>query len=82
MAHQRYKDLAQVEYGFRTIKTGLWETRPVYVRKEERTRAHVFVVMLSYIIVHELRTDVPGRKRHNYLKKQYKSRFLGEICSH
>jgi len=55
MAHQRYKDLAQVEYGFRTIKTGLLETRPVYVRKEERTRAHVFVVMLSYIIVHELR---------------------------
>lgn len=55
MAHQRYKDLAQVEYGFRTIKTGLLETRPVYVRKEERTRGHVFVVMLSYIIVHELR---------------------------
>jgi len=55
MAHQRYKDLAQVEYGFRTIKTGLLETRPVYVRKEERTRGHVFVVMLSYIIVHELK---------------------------
>jgi transposase len=55
MAHQKYKDLAQVEYGFRTIKTGLLETRPVYVRKEERTRGHVFVVMLSYIIVHELK---------------------------
>ncbi|MCK5187796.1 MAG: IS1634 family transposase, partial [Deltaproteobacteria bacterium] len=47
--------MAQVEYGFRTIKTGLLETRSVYVRKEERTRGHVFVVMLSYIIVHELR---------------------------
>ena len=55
MAHQRYKDLAQVEDGFRTIKTGLLETRPVYVRKEEMTRGHVFVVMLSYMIVHELR---------------------------
>ncbi len=54
MAHQRYKDLAQVEYGFRTIKTGLLETRPVYVQREKRTRGHVFVVMLSYIIVHEL----------------------------
>lgn len=54
IAHQRYKDLAKVEYGFRTIKTGLLETRPVYVRKEKRTRGHVFVVMLSYIIVHEL----------------------------
>ena len=52
--HQRYKDLALVEHGFRTIKTGLLETRPIYVRKEKRTRGHVFVVMLSYIIVHEL----------------------------
>ena len=54
IVHQRYKDLAQVEYGFRTIKTGLLETRPVYVQKEKRTRGHVFVVMLSYIIVHEI----------------------------
>lgn len=52
--HQRYKDLALVEHGFRTIKTGLLETRPIYVRKENRTRGHVFVVMLSYVIVHEL----------------------------
>lgn len=52
--HQRYKDLALVEQGFRTIKTGLLETRPIYVRKEKRTRGHVLVVMLAYIIVHEL----------------------------
>ncbi len=54
IVHQRYKDLALVEQGFRTIKTGLLETRPIYVRKEKRTRAHVFLVMLAYIIVHEL----------------------------
>lgn len=52
--HQRYKDLALVERGFRIIKTGLLETRPIFVRKEKRTRGHVFVVMLAYIIVHEL----------------------------
>lgn len=52
--HQRYKDLALVEQGFRTIKTGLLETRPIFVRKEKRTRGHVFVVMLAYIIVQEL----------------------------
>ena len=52
--HDRYKDLALVERGFRTMKTGLLETRPVYVRKESRTRGHVFVVMLSYIIIQEL----------------------------
>ena len=36
------------------MKTGLLETRPVFVRKEKRTRGHVFVVMLAYILIHEL----------------------------
>ena len=52
--HQRYKDLAFVEQGFRTIKTGLLETRPIFVRKEQRTKGHVLVVMLAYILVQEL----------------------------
>jgi transposase len=52
--HERYKDLALVEQGFRTIKTGILETRPIFVRKENRTRGHVFVVSLAYRIVHEL----------------------------
>jgi transposase len=52
--HQRYKDLALVEQGFRTIKTGFLETRPVFVRKEQRTKGHVLVVMLAYILVQEL----------------------------
>ena len=53
--HQRYKDLAMVEQGFRTMKTGLLETRPIYVQKEKRTRGHVFVVMLAYSIIRELK---------------------------
>ena len=53
--HQRYKDLANVETGFRTMKTGLLETRPIYVQKEKRTKGHVFVVMLAYCIVRELK---------------------------
>lgn len=48
--HQRYKDLAEVEKAFRTIKTGLLEIRPVFLRKEKRTRGHVFICMLSYMI--------------------------------
>ena len=55
IVHQRYKDLAMVEQGFRTMKTGLLETRPIYVRKEKRTRGHVFVVMLAYCIFRELK---------------------------
>jgi len=53
--HARYKDLAMVEEAFRTCKTGHLELRPIYVRKPVRTRAHVFVVMLSYLLVRELR---------------------------
>ncbi len=53
--HARYKDLKEVEWAFRTMKTTLIEMRGIYVRKEIRTRAHVFVVMLAYLITYELR---------------------------
>jgi transposase len=52
--HERYKDLSLVEEAFRTMKTGFLEIRPIFVRKEKRTRGHVFVVMLAYIITKEL----------------------------
>jgi len=52
--HSRYKDLASVEKAFRTMKTTLLEMRGIYVRKENRTRAHVFVIMLAYLIAHHL----------------------------
>jgi len=53
--HDRYKDLAEVELAFRTMKTGLLETRPHFVRKESRTRGHVFGVMLAYKLVRHLK---------------------------
>lgn len=48
--HDRYKYLADVETAFRTCKTGHLEVRPIYVRQESRTRGHVFVVMLAYLL--------------------------------
>ena len=51
--HSRYKDLSLVENSFRTCKTNL-EVRPIYVRSEQSTYGHVFVVMLSYMIIQEL----------------------------
>jgi len=53
--HDRYKDLALVETAFRTCKTKHLEVRPIYVRTEKHTRAHVLVTMLAYMIVRELR---------------------------
>lgn len=54
MIHNRYKDLALVEWAFRTSKTAQLEMRPVNVRLESRTRGHAFVVMMAYQIVKEL----------------------------
>jgi transposase len=53
-AHDRYKDLAHVEHDFRTLKTGLLEVRPIFVRKESRTRGHVFVCLLALKLSREL----------------------------
>jgi len=50
----RYRDLAQVEWAFRTCKTAFLEVRPVYVRLESRTRGHALVVMLAYMLVKQL----------------------------
>lgn len=54
VVHERYKDLALVEQGFRTSKTTHLEMRPVHVRLSSRTRGHLFVVMLAYRIAKEL----------------------------
>jgi transposase len=49
--HDRYKDLAMVEQAFRTMKQAFEEIRPIYVRKEKRTRGHVVVCMLAYMVI-------------------------------
>ncbi len=47
--HNRYKALAEVEWAFRTQKS-LLEIRPLYLRKKERTIAHLEVCMIAYKI--------------------------------
>jgi hypothetical protein len=54
IVHDRYKALASVEPAFRTCKTAHLEVRPLFVRREARTRAHAFVVMLAYQIIQYL----------------------------
>lgn len=55
MVHDRYTDLAQVEQDLRTLKTGLLEVRPVFVRLDSRTRGHVLVCMLALKISREVK---------------------------
>lgn len=52
--HDSYVRLQKVERDFRTIKTGLLEVRPVFVRKESRTRGHVLACMLALKISREM----------------------------
>jgi len=54
LVHDRYKDLTSVEQAFRSCKTLHLEVRPIFLRLEERTRAHAFVVMLAYQIIRYL----------------------------
>jgi len=52
--HDRYLDLTQVERDFRTLKTGLLELRPIFLRKENRTRGHALVSFLALKLAREL----------------------------
>lgn len=45
--HDHYKDLQSVERDFRTMKTGLLEVRPIFLRNKARTIGHVFISMLA-----------------------------------
>jgi Transposase DDE domain len=55
IVHDRYKDLARVEWAFRDSKSVQLEMRPVYLRDENRTRGHALVVMLAYLLTQALR---------------------------
>jgi len=52
--HDRYLDLTKVERDFRTLKTGLLQLRPIFLRKEERTRGHGLVAMLALKLAREI----------------------------
>ena len=52
--HDRYLDLTKLERGFRTLKTGLLEIRPIFLRKAGRTRGHALVSLLALKLAREL----------------------------
>ena len=52
--HDSYLSLQKVERDFRQMKTGLLEVRPVFVRKESRTRGHVFCCLLALKLSREM----------------------------
>ena len=47
---RRYKDLANVEQAFRSLKSIDFKVRPIYHHLEGRVRAHIFLCMLAYYV--------------------------------
>jgi transposase len=68
---ESYKDLAGVEQAFRSMKTVQLEIRPMYHKKDERIKCHVFICMLAYYVMWHMKQrlqplfdfDGNGRKR-------------------
>jgi transposase len=58
--HDRYKDLQEVERNFRRLKTAFLEVRPIFVRKEQRTRGHVFIAMLALKVLRLMEQRLGG----------------------
>lgn len=50
-----YKNLAQVERAFRTLKGLDIRIRPIHHRNEARVRAHIFICLLAYYVEWHLR---------------------------
>jgi len=53
-----YKGLSHAERGFRDIKSGDLEVRPIHHRRAHRVRAHVFLCMLAYYVVWHMKRDL------------------------
>ncbi len=69
-ARQKYKELQNVEHAFRDIKTDKLDVRPVFHRKADQTRGHVFICMFAYAIVKEMETAIyPWLKTYNAKNK-------------
>lgn len=47
---QGYRNLQRVEVSFKNIKTVALEVRPMYHKRDERLKAHIFLTMLAYYI--------------------------------
>jgi transposase len=50
-----YKDLSQVEWAFRSMKSVDLKVRPIYHWKDDRIRTHVFLCMLAYYVEWHMR---------------------------
>jgi transposase len=48
---KNYKSLIQVEQAFRSLKTVRLEVRPIFHKRDDRIKCHVFICMLAYYVL-------------------------------
>ena len=53
--HAAYKELIKVENAFKTLKTDFLHIRPLYLKTDKRIRGHIFLSMIAYNIVYEIK---------------------------
>jgi len=74
-----YKQLLEVERGWRDMKTHL-DLRPVHHRKEERIRAHVLLCWLALLLIRIAETEIPTltwRRQREHLETLHVGEFTG-----
>jgi transposase len=72
-----YKQLAEVERGFRDLKHTL-ELRPIYHRKEERIRAHVTLCFLALLCIRV--AEMEAKKTWRAIKSELNRMHLGAFA--
>jgi len=72
-----YKQLLEVERGWRDIKTHL-DLRPVNHRKEERVRAHVLLCWLALLLIQIAENEIPTHTWRR-LREQLQTLHVGEF---
>lgn len=76
-----YKKLILVEQAFRNLKTVQLEMRPIYHKKDERIKAHVFLCMLAYYVQWHMKQKLKPLFDENGKGKNRQWSFDGIISS-
>jgi len=72
-----YKQLLEVERGWRDMKTHL-DLRPVHHRKEERIRAHVLLCWLALLLIRIAENEIPTHTWRR-IREQLQTLHVGEF---
>ncbi len=72
-----YKQLLEVERGWRDMKTHL-DLRPVHHRKEERIRAHVLLCWLALLLIRIAENEIPTRSWRR-IREELQTLHVGEF---